>query len=141
MADEEENPADVGKTMGDKVENSTDNDVFVNGGDLCASSDPKACVPATAEASLCRSNSENGKCNSENSDTTTTAAASATSNNDNSVNVRDAEDTDNTRVLPRRSSLMKRNRDTNDGSRREQRKKTVSFSSMPTEKPKIATGK
>lgn len=38
-------------------------------------------------------------------------------------------------VLPRRSSLMNK-----DGSRRPMRKKTVSFSSMPTEK-KIATGK
>lgn len=38
-------------------------------------------------------------------------------------------------VLPRRSSLMNK-----DGSRRPIRKKTVSFSSMPTEK-KIATGK
>ncbi|BFZ05127.1 hypothetical protein BsWGS_08166 [Bradybaena similaris] len=38
-------------------------------------------------------------------------------------------------VLPRRSSLMNK-----DGSRRPIRKKTVSFSSMPTEK-KIATGR
>ena len=99
----------------DRAMEEISEDVFVNGDnsvDLC---DNIGVQKENGEDQV-----ENGKCNSEN----------------NSLDIN--------KKLPRKPSIVKRNRDpiNNEGNDRVlQRKKTVSFSSMPSEKKSIATGK